>query len=78
MPPKSSKTIETVVEVGRPSELKTFKSRTSVTITAEKMMSTSVKVNCEGTRTPDLAISIIPEEKVAPASTPALATAMMT
>ncbi len=41
VPPRSSKTIETVVEVGSPSELKTLMRRMSVTITAEKMTSTS-------------------------------------
>ena len=41
VPPRSSKTIETVVEVGSPSELKRLRRSTSVTITAQKITSTS-------------------------------------
>ena len=40
-PPNSSNTIETVVEVGRPSELNTSSMITSVTITAMHMHITS-------------------------------------
>ena len=43
-------------------------------ITAKKMMMISLKVNICGLKTPERAISIIPEEKVAPNITPMLAT----
>ena len=77
-PPSSSKTMDTVVEVGRPMELKASSSRTSVIITAKKMMMISLKVNISGLKTPLRAISIMPLEKVEPSSTPMLATTMMT
>ena len=76
-PPSSSKTMDTVVEVGRPMELKASSSRTSVIITAKKMMMISLKVNISGLKTPLRAISIMPLEKVEP-SRPMLATTMMT
>ena len=77
-PPSSSKTMDTVVEVGRPMELKASSSRTSVIITAKKMMMISLKVNISGLKTPLRAISIMLLEKVEPSSTPMLATTMMT
>ena len=43
-------------------------------MTAQKITITSLKVSISGTNTPVFAISIIPELKVAPSSTPALAT----
>ena len=70
--------METVVEVGSPRELKVLSSKTSVTITAQKITITSLKDSISGTNTPVLAISIIPELKVAPKITPTLATARMT
>lgn len=59
-------------------ELKASSSRTSVIITAKKMMMISLKVNISGLKTPLRAISIMPLEKVGPSSTPMLATTMMT
>lgn len=59
-------------------ELKASSSRTSVIITAKKMMMISLKVNISGLKTPLRAISIMPLEKVEPSSTPMLATTMMT
>ena len=41
VPPSSSNTSETVVDVGRPSVLNTSRMTTSVTITARKMVITS-------------------------------------
>ena len=72
--PNKSKIMETVVEVGRPKVLNKFKSSTSPIITAKKISITSLKVNICGWKTPDLATSIIPEENVAPKSTPKEAT----
>ena len=72
--PSNSNTIDTVVEVGRPSELKVSSRIMSVTITAKKITMISLKVNICGLKTPERAISIIPEEKVAPNITPMLAT----
>ena len=46
--PNSSKTIETVVEVGSPRELKVSSSSTSLTITAKKITMISAKVNICG------------------------------
>ena len=70
--------METVVEVGRPRELKVLRRRTSVTMTAANTMMTSLKVKFSGIRTPVLATSIMPDEKVAPRRTPAQATARIT
>ena len=77
-PPSSSKTMDTVVEVGSPMELKASSRRTSVIITAKKTIMISLKVNISGLKTPLRAISIMPLEKVEPARTPMLATTMMT
>ena len=46
----------------------------SVTITAKKITMISPNVNICGLNTPERAISIMPEEKVAPSITPRLAT----
>ena len=46
----------------------------SVTMTAKKMIMISEKVNICGLNTPERAISIMPEEKVAPSMTPIEAT----
>ena len=70
--------MDTVVEVGSPNELKASSIRTSVIITARKIIRISLKVKSCGLKTPLRAISIIPLEKVDPASTPTLATVMMT
>ena len=69
--------MDTVVEVGRPKELKISSSKTSVTMTAKKMTMISLKVNICGLNTPLRAISIMPLEKVAPMRTPRLATIMI-
>ena len=49
----------------------------SVTITAKKITMISEKVNICGLKTPERAISIMPEEKVAPSMTPMLATSIV-
>src|SRR5690606_25254774 len=72
--PKSSKTIDTVVEVGSARELKRSSNNTSVIITAKKRIIISSKVNCQGLKMPLRATSIKPEEKTAPIATPKLAT----
>ena len=69
--------MDTVVDVGRPSELKRSNKIMSVTITAKKITMISEKVNICGLKTPERAISIIPDENVAPNMTPMLATSMM-
>ena len=46
--PKSSKTMDTVVDVGSPRELKVSRSRTSLTITAKKITMISAKENICG------------------------------
>ena len=46
--PKSSKTIDTVVEVGSPRELNVSSKITSATITAKKINMISVKLNICG------------------------------
>lgn len=75
--PKSSKTMETVVEVGKANVLKISSKIISVSITAMKMIITSANRNWSGKKTPLRATSIIPEEKVAPSIMPKLATSMM-
>ena len=72
--PRSSKIMDTVVEVGRPSELKRFGSSTSAIITAEKIAMISSMLKRSGKNMPLRAISIMPEELVAPAITPTEAT----
>ena len=52
VPPSNSKTIDTVVEVGIPNELKTSSSTTSVTMTARKMHIKSLKENICGWKIP--------------------------
>ena len=72
--PSSSKTIETVVEVGSPSVLKKSRSRISVIMTAIKMIMISSNMNSPGLKIPFLATSIIPLDVIAPTATPILAT----
>ncbi len=78
VPPSSSKTIETVVEVGSLSVLKTSRMMTSVTMTARKMQSSSWKKNCSGRKMPWRAISIMPFDMRAPQRIPVAAIHMMT
>ena len=66
--------IETVVEVGRLRELNVSSRSTSAIMTAKNTIMISLKVKSCGWKTPERAISIMPEEKVAPRSTPKLAT----
>ena len=75
--PKSSKIIDTVVEVGKHAELKRFNRRTSEIITEAKISIISSKEKSSGKSMPFLATSIIPEEKVAPKNTPMEATAII-
>ena len=76
--PKSSKTIETVVDVGRPYVLKRSRRRTSASMTARKMViSSGIRKSC-GWKMPFRATSIMPLEKVTPASIPKLAMIIMT
>ena len=72
--PNNSKTMETVVEVGRPRELKVSRRTMSAIMTAKKIIITSVKLNICGWKIPDRATSIMPEENVAPSKTPKVAT----
>ena len=72
--PNSSNTMDTVVEVGKPNELKASSSTTSAIMTAKKIIMISEKENICGWKTPERAISIIPEENVAPSNTPNVAT----
>ena len=72
--PNSSKTIETVVEVGIPIVLKKSSNRISVIITARKTNMISSKKNSSGLKIPFLATSIIPLEKIDPAAIPIEAT----
>ena len=74
VPPRSSKTSETVVEVGMPSELKMSRMMTSVTITARKMVITCSKEKLAGVMMPCLAMSIMPDAMPAPKRTPKDAT----
>ena len=75
--PNNSKIMETVVEVGKPKELKISNNIISAIITARKMIITSLKLNMLGTKIPLLAISIMPPENMAPTNTPTLATIMV-
>ena len=72
--PRSSKTMETVVEVGRPKVLNKSSKTTSVIITAIQIIMISEKTNMSGWKIPFLATSIIPEEKVEPTRIPNPAT----
>ena len=72
--PNSSKTIETVVDVGSPNELKRSSRKTSLTITARKITITSLNAKPEGLKIPLRATSIIPLLNAAPMKTPAAAT----
>tara|TARA_B100002052_G_scaffold203545_1_gene185850 strand:+ start:1919 stop:2281 length:363 start_codon:yes stop_codon:yes gene_type:complete len=71
--PNNSKTIDTVVEVGRPHELNKSNIRISVIITDKKIIIISLKKKASGLNIPFLAISIIPLEDRAPIATPRLA-----
>ena len=77
VPPSSSKTMDTVVDVGSPRVLNTSRRMTSDIITARKMKNTSRKENIDGWNTPCLATSIIPLLIEAPMKTPTAATIMM-
>ena len=72
--PSSSKTIDTVVDVGRPKVLNRSSSRTSASMTARKITITSANVNSSGLKMPLRATSMIPDENIDPAKTPAPAT----
>ena len=72
--PSNSKTIETVVEVGMPTELKKSSNKISVIITAIKIIIISLNINSPGLKIPFLATSIIPLENTAPTAIPILAT----
>ncbi|MPM32362.1 hypothetical protein SDC9_78924 [bioreactor metagenome] len=76
--PSSSNTNETVVEVGRPSELKTSRRITSVSITARNNTIMLGNENISGWKTPLRAISIIPLENKVPSNTPTDATVRIT
>ena len=71
--PKSSKTIETVVEVGSPNVLKKSNNKISVIMTAIKMKMISSKKKALGLKIPFRATSIIPLEERAPKAIPKLA-----
>ena len=71
--PRSAKTIETVVEVGIPHELKVSNINISVIITDRKIIMISSKKKTSGLKIPFLAISIIPLEDKAPKAIPQLA-----
>ena len=75
--PSNSKTIDTVVEVGRPHELNKSRINISVIITDRKMIMISLKKKASGLNIPFLAISIIPLEEIAPIATPKLARIIM-
>ena len=75
--PRSSNTMDTVVEVGIPRELKTSRSMISVTITARKIYMSSLNANCSGLKIPCRAMSIMPLLMMAPRNTPVAATKMM-
>ncbi len=68
--PSKAKTIDTVVEVGIPKELKISRSIISATITAMKIQITSKNEKCSGLNMPWRAISIIPLLITAPMKTP--------
>ena len=72
--PSNSKTIDTVVEVGIPTELKKSNNKISVIITAIKIIIISLNINSPGLKIPFLATSIIPLENTAPTAIPILAT----
>ena len=74
VPPNSSNTIDTVVEVGMPSVLNTSSNTTSVTITARKIHKRSLKLNICGWNMPCRAMSIMPLLIEAPTNTPMEAT----
>ena len=76
--PSNSKTSETVVEVGKPSELKTSSRITSVSITARNSTIMFLNVNISGWKTPLRAISIIPLENIVPNIMPTDATVRIT
>ncbi|CCZ12667.1 conserved domain protein [Prevotella sp. CAG:1092] len=69
-PPSNSNTNETVVDVGIPRLLNMSSTITSVTITAKNTIITSWKEKWDGNIIPCLVTSIIPDDMVAPRSTP--------
>jgi hypothetical protein len=75
--PSNSKTIDTVVEVGRAKVLKKSSRMISVIMTARNMIMISLKKNWSGWNIPFLATSIIPLEKVAPNTMPTAAIIMI-
>tara|TARA_S200000501_G_C20758364_1_gene714956 strand:- start:494 stop:889 length:396 start_codon:yes stop_codon:yes gene_type:complete len=75
--PSNSKTIEMVVEVGIPNELKKSNNKISVIMTAMKMNMISSNINSPGLNIPLRAISIIPLENMAPNAIPRLANIMI-
>ena len=75
--PSNSKTMETVVDVGKPIVLKKSNNKISVIITAMKMKMISSKKNAPGLNIPFLATSIIPLEDSAPKRMPTLAKIMI-
>ena len=75
--PSSSKTRETVVEVGNPNVLKTSSRITSVSITARKRSIMSENWNIPGWKIPFRATSIIPLEVSTPTMIPNVATHIM-
>ena len=77
VPPSNSKTSETVVLVGIPSELNTSRRMTSVSMTAMKIHMISSKENCSGRKIPWRAMSIMPLLTAAPTKTPTAATRMI-
>ncbi len=76
--PRSSKTKETVVDVGNPRVLKKSSRKTSVIMAATKIYITSAKTNLSGLKIPLRAISIIPLLSEAPMTTPKPATNKIT
>ena len=72
--PSNSKTIETVVEVGSPSELKRSSRKTSLITTARYIHITVSKLNALGLNIPCRATSIMPLLNEAPIKTPTAAT----
>jgi hypothetical protein len=75
--PSSSKTMDTVVEVGSAKVLKKSSRMISVIMTARNMIMISPKKNWSGWNIPFLATSIIPLEKVAPKTMPTVAISMI-
>jgi hypothetical protein len=75
--PSSSKTIDTVVDVGSPKELKMSRSKMSVSITAKKIIKSTSSVKKLGLKMPFRAISMIPLENKEPRIIPHAAIIMI-